>query len=343
MRHFVMRLSAICAILASSKAASTTLIPVPAVPGSTETDVMGINDSNVIAGNYFTSDGAEHGFIGDLAGHYNTFNGKPGIAVRALSNSGFITGYVPSANRNYCKDNEYERSPDGTITLILKGNRQLRGTAAAFRTKDDAFVGDYCDMRKGVIPGYLGIAGTFKKAIKINPLPGQPVHPRGINNKSDVVGWYIRGAYYGFLLHDGVAVSISYPDDRAANTQLEEINNAGLITGYWTNEDFSMSQSFYLDTRTNVFTPIEIPNATFSYASGVNSAGLITVLSDVGSFIYCPKRINQCPRGGTQIVDVPGIHTASRGTLIVGGTGQKDVENTAGPMRPLRGVKSDLP
>jgi len=280
---------------------AATLIPVAPVSGSVETDVYGINDDNILVGTYFTEDSAEHGFFGTSDGSYTTFDvGDAGTQGRAINNIGTITGFANANGRVHCNFKEFERDADGSVKMLSHDHHALKGIVQGINDKG-FYVGEDCQS-DGSIQGYEGKAGKYKSQITL-PFDAVWVGPRGLNRNGDIVGFYFdsEGVAHGFAIQQGVATSVDYPDGSVLDTYFEGINDKGMIAGVWDDADGN-NHGFAFDSATDTFTEIDVPDATFVQATGVNRAGLISVLSDVGSFIYCPLARRKCPGGGGAVV-----------------------------------------
>lgn len=283
----------------SGIAGKVTLIPVVPVSGSVSTAVFGINDSDVIVGSFTTSDGREHGYFGTLDGNYTIFDvGNNGTEPRSISNDGTIIGFSNSVAVGHEHSlHAFERLPEGTILPIEKHGAQVFGIVQGINNRRDEFVGDNA-ITDSDIEGFYGIKGKYKASLTL-PFDTSATHPRGINNAHTVVGYYDfnAGSASGFLLQDGNATVVNYPDPSAVSTHLEGVSDKGLATGIWVDNNSNV-MSFTWDIASNVFTPIQIPSATFVEAWGVNRAGLVAVTSNAGAFIYCPKSRAKCPSNG---------------------------------------------
>lgn len=75
------------------------------------------------------------------------------------------------------------------------------------------------------------------------------------------------------------------------------------ITQVFTINDANVWHAFTLDTASNTFDRIDVPGASFTQVFGINDDGLVAVQSDLGSYIYCPRKPSRCPAGGTEIPD----------------------------------------
>ncbi len=294
--------AAFAAVVSCHSVQAAELIPVAPIPGSTFTVVFDINDNNVVAGCYGTSDGILHGFFGPLNGLYTTFDyGDTSTTPRGINNEGYITG-IADKNGNGI---EFERYPNGEVKTITKDGIPLLNWIVQGINKRGVFVGNYYDESNNR-HAYYGRKGQYRSELTL-PDGSQDPEPRGINDRGAVVGHTFN---QGFLLKDGTESIIDYPDQTAAWTFLQDINNAGVITGYWDDENFDADHPFVFETKTSTFKPIEIPHSISADALGTNSAGLVAISSDVGAFIYCPhsKRSGKCPAGGVEIPDPRPIH-----------------------------------
>lgn len=87
-----------------------TLIPVPQVPNSMETDVFGVNDNNVVTGAYIDEQFVEHGFAGTLDGQYTFFDYDKGSDTLglAVNKDGVVFGWA------------FQRQPPGLEFQFLR-------------------------------------------------------------------------------------------------------------------------------------------------------------------------------------------------------------------------------
>ncbi len=101
----------------------------------------------------------------------------------------------------------------------------------------------------------------------------------GINAQGDIVGYYgISGVQHGFFLgrNSSVPISIDYPG--ACRTDAYAINPAGDIVGTYNDppapgKACSTGQQHGYLLRHGVFTTIDVPDATFTGAFGINAEG----------------------------------------------------------------------
>lgn len=288
----------------TSLANAATLIPVPPVPGSTATAVLGINDSNTISGSYRTADGNNHGFFGTLDGNYTTFDIDPAYtAAYAINNAGYVVGGTN-------KDGEqvaFERYPDGSVHFLTIDGRTMSAATAYAINRKGLFVGTGYDGN--VRHPFIAKNAEFQSDVVVPGAGG--VEPRGINDSGDISGHYGR---HGFLLKDGVVTLIDYPDPEAHYNFVRDVNDKDVVVGYWLERGFRHGHPFIFDARNATYTPINVPHSKYGGADSINSAGLVTVSTDVGSFIYCPypKKSSKCPAGGAEIADAEPIRALPR-------------------------------
>jgi hypothetical protein len=291
-------LAGVAMLTLSAANAASTLIPVPQFKGGSTTNPFGINNKNVIAGSYLDSGGLQHGFYGSLKGKYTSFDYTLQTDViatqaRALNDDGDITGYATASSQ--AVGYEWELSGGTMFTITSKKLPSLDGLAQQITNKGE-FVGSYQTTKGGPF-AYIGQTWALKKTLK-QQFGGLTMAGRGINKAGDIVGWFqdANGVQRGFTDIGGTFTQVDYPGNQAV-TVLEGINDSGLIVGQYTDSS-SVIHSFEL-SKAGKFKEIKVPNAvSFTQAFGVNNAGWVTILSDQGSFIYCPGTAAQCKAAG---------------------------------------------
>lgn len=291
-----------------SAAGAGTLIPVPSVPGSTATIVRGINDSNIITGSYAMADGSLHGFVGTLDGNYTYFDFPNGSTnPEAISNDGYITGVS-----NFATDDcpyygcEYLRKPDGSIAAITKDGAPLDGIPQGIIGKTK-FVGQYSFFNGSLyFYGYYGKGTKYRSALNL-PFNTNRTSPRGYNKKGTVTGYFVDTDHgnlrTGFVLKNGTATAVNYPDENATYTYLQSVNDKGLIAGAWANQDGTAEQPFLFDFGKNAFSLISIPGAPVAFANAINNNGVVTISDFTVSYIYCLKN-KGCP-ASPNAIEIP--------------------------------------
>jgi hypothetical protein len=296
-------LAAICiaTVFSDPGAAHPRLVPIHQPFGSVlAIDVYGITDHEDITGSVTESTGAVRGYA--TQNHFGSWDifdyiGASETRPRGIDTRRNVTGYAPESGLTTGLEFRRIHDPNAGVYPILRGKKNpqpLDGVVQQI-TSHDRFVGDYWHMVNGnaVATGYYGDRTRYRGDLTL-PFNTTETHPRGINNSGEVVGYFADdnrgGAVRGFILKDGTATAVDYPDPAAAAVLLEGVNDSGLIVGAWVNSDASKEHAFLFDPATNAFQPIDVPGATFAAANGINNKGVATVSSDVGIFLYCPSR-----------------------------------------------------
>ena len=307
LRSSLFGLSGLFAVCASSASAGY-LLPIVPVTGSVVggTGVFGITDGLTIVGNWFDSNNVEHGYFGTLAGKYTTFDAGPGgTEPRGMNDTGAIVGYY-NPSEDVDGGQEFERDRKGAFNNITKSGVPLVGIIQGINTvPNGTFVGDYYQVDKsgaftGLRFGFLGDGGRWVANLPLPNAASKPA-PRGINDLGVVVGYFVTNSVqHGFILQNLTEKQVDYPDPGSQGTNLQAVNDAGLVVGQWT-DAAGNTHSFTYDIRSSRFTPINVPGSANVQAFGLNNAGMISVNADTGSFIYCPYAY-QCQGDGHQHV-----------------------------------------
>jgi hypothetical protein len=293
-------------LLISSAAIAKKAVVVPVVPvsGAKDTLVAAFNDKSVVEGTFIDSGNKKHGFFGTVAGSYTNFdfNASGNTVAIGIDTAGDMTGGYYGSSTNFCDATPWERTANGTIAAIKNGSKAMTGLAWGMNPKGD-FVGYTCDQT-GVISGYKGNAGKFTGKVTISGFQ-LATAPSAINDSGMIVGWSVDiGALAkGFILKGSTTSFVTYP--KAKETQLLGLNNAGLVSGVWTDTK-DVQHAFIYDTKKSKFTSIEPKTAKMSVAGSINSDGVVALYSDVGSFLYCTNK-KKCPKGKLIQAD-PSVH-----------------------------------
>jgi len=196
-----------------------------AFPGASETDASGVNNSGVIAGNYFDNSGREHGFIRSADGNnYETIT-YPGAAQTVLfgiNNAGEVLGAESDGSST---THSFIRNANGVYSVFdvpgsffsirgINDSNQVVGSANGrgfIRNSDGVYTffdvpgyqgncceqGDLAINDAGVVAGTVNDAGRFHDFIRsadgneyvvFDPSGiGNPAL-LGINNQGELVG-----------------------------------------------------------------------------------------------------------------------------------------------------------
>jgi hypothetical protein len=300
-------------MLGLTGAQAAVLLSIPKYPGATATYVRAINDKDVVTGYYTSDDGNTHGFVGTLDGNYTSFDAPAnGTMPLGIDNDGYITISTNYASECPISGCAYIRAPDGTISEIHKGKHMLDSVVQGILDKD-RFVGDYAVDGEApnvnpVFYGYLGKGDRYRSSITL-PFTTTQTRPRGMNKAGTIVGYYSEmgnGTFPGFVLQDGVATSVSYPDDNAWQVYLESINDRGMVAGSWVDFALTEENAFLYDTAQNTFASIDVPHGHYVLANSINNKGVVAVSTERASYIYCLKR-STCPVVAGGAIEVPTV------------------------------------
>ena len=222
----------------------------------------GVNNAGAVVGSFFTSDGAEHGFLYSN-GNYTTFTqldapGAEGTAAFGVSNNGIVVGQVQESSSDI--GFTYDISTEQYSTFSLPG-LPAGATFVPFGINDsDEVVGSYVGPPTITPnPGGGGVTVTFGPTYTFlytlgsssyTLLPQDPdavVGPlegtlgSGINDVGDLAGNYtvdgdVGFGFLPFAYLDGAYVNFSVflPSDPSVdNSGADGINNLGDIVGYY--------------------------------------------------------------------------------------------------------------
>ncbi len=96
----------------------------------------------------------------------------------------------------------------------------------------------------------------------------------GVNNHSDVVGYYSLGtSVHGFLFSGGVFTTIDVPGAQATLTG--GVNDSGDIVGHWFDQIAPGHNAHAFLRHSGAFTMFDYPGAIATLALGINGAGVI--------------------------------------------------------------------
>jgi hypothetical protein len=309
-------LGCLSAIVLCTAATAATVVPVAPVPGSTATNVFGINDSNVIAGSFIDGSGVEHGFFGPANGTYTTLDaGSGGTQARGINNDGYIVGFSNSQDGDSSSQPNFERLPDGTMQTVQISGQPVDGQANGIANGTNKFVGGRWAHLQQHLVAYLGSSGHWHRDINVQALH-ESTEANGINTHDDIVGDYTFPPTHGFIENRSHFAIVDYPGDTEGTTSLNGINDRGHAVGQWLDTSGNW-HSFLFDKHTATFTDIKVKGAASVQAWGINTAGAVSVTTDIGSFIWC-KKASSCPAGGTPVEAPQRISPASVRTVAAG-------------------------
>jgi probable HAF family extracellular repeat protein len=244
-----------------------------AFPGDTFTQLLSINDGNVIAG-YHGMD-INKGFTLTLPNLTFTSENFPGSAqtqVTGINNAGETSGFYIDAggtNHGFLDNNGLFTTvdfPNTTFNQLLGLNNN--GQSAGYFQDPNGFQHPYI-----LQPG-----GTFNLLGQFIP-GGASAQATDINDNGQVTGFYATaGGDNGFLWTAGKLMTLSVPG--AAITEALGLNNLGQVVGFYQNTLSSNMQGFIYSG--GVFTTVDDPGAINTTINGINNFGQIVGFALVG-------------------------------------------------------------
>jgi uncharacterized membrane protein len=259
-------------------------------PGEVTNDsLVRINNHGQIAGAYvqdYTEDssgapqGRFRGFLRDTRGRISTISvpGAAGTTPYDFNDAGTIVGVYSDESLNRTDDlRSFLRDARGRYTrIVVPGATQVQARGINNR---GLVVGEYRDA----VGAFHGFRWQRGRVSSFDDAPGGAVtvcSPLDVNDRGQMVGLYLDAAtrLHGCLLDRGRAVTIDAPG--VPLTLPIAINNHGRIVGATSTGAGQPAHGFLLrDGATGPFTPIDVPGALGTGATGINDAGTI-----VGSY-----------------------------------------------------------
>jgi uncharacterized membrane protein len=253
-------------------------------PGDTFTQLLGINNSETIAGYHGNGTLPSHPFSGFtlVLPHTFTTENFPGavqtqvIGINNNAASKTCGFYIDTkmANHGFIKVGPSYLTIDFPATTSVPPVNQLLGL------NDSAQQAGYWQDSSGNFHAYITGGGTFFLGLTIPKVPS--AQATGINNKGWITGFYIDSAMvtHGFVLTQGTFRTIDYP--RATATSVLGSNNNGQLVGTYTDSAGGV-HGFVYNTATATFQTVDAPEGVgTTMINGINDKGVI-----VGFFGPC--------------------------------------------------------
>jgi hypothetical protein len=234
----------------------------------------GINDSDVVAGQYTATGGATVGFVRFTNGTFNAPIIAPGdnsnfTRSLGLNNAGIVVGDFLTTTAGpvftfhgyFLQGGSFTQydigGPVSTTVSGINNKGHFAGTFGSTVQPNEAF------LNKN------GVVETFT----LNP--ALPFFGSALNDKDQVVGLYTDASNvnHGYVRDDGTGIITPIDVPGATSTEALGINNAGWIVGSFV--DASGATHGFLDVG-GVFTQIDVPNSFFTVVVGINSRGDLT-------------------------------------------------------------------
>jgi hypothetical protein len=272
----------------------------PPFKGLTFTNLLGINNSDLIAGFYGSGQAKDpnKGFLLTLPNTFMPMNfpGSVQTQMTGLNDTGTAVGYLYTTNGGVPVDNQFgfyekggsffhvddPKTPTSTPPGILIENQLLgvtnNGLAVGFYNSVgmDA-MGDHA-----VSHGYTYDIATKTFSADINDpsasLTNGGTVAAAINNSDEVAGFFTDGSgvMHGFIDNGGVFTTVSGPG--ATQTQLLGLNDKGMAVGF--DVVGGVMHGILYDVATKTFTIVDPAGSAGTTLNGINDLGQI-----VGFFV----------------------------------------------------------
>ena len=235
-------------------------------PGDTFTQLLGINNSDTIAGYHGAS--VNLGFTYSLPSNTFTKENYPGsqqTQVIGINNSPFKTSgfYVSKGKTIGFTDFQ------GTFVSVAFPKKPFNQLLS--QNDFGQAAGYYSTTVSGSGPDTAYVYDEFGGVFEAFAIPGSvSAQATGINNASSVFGFYVdaNGVNHGWLQVQGHFTVLDYPG--STGTQALGLNNKGLVVGVYT-DNSGNSHGFVYTVATSSFQPVDDPDGLgTTVVNGIN-------------------------------------------------------------------------
>jgi probable HAF family extracellular repeat protein len=240
-------------------------------PGDTFTQLLGINNRNVIAGYHGAS--VNQGFTYALKTNTFTTENYPGSAqtqVIGIANTTNTAGFYISSGGATVGFIDRQ----GTFASVAYPNQPFNQLLSQNDVAQAA--GYYSTVADGSGPDtpyvYDELGGVFEALVIPNSFSAQAT---GINNSGNICGFYVNagGLNRGWLLVGGHFTVLNYPG--STGTQALGLNNQGSVVGFYTDSSGN-SHGFVYSVSTKSFQSIDDPDGVgTTIVNGINDNGVL--------------------------------------------------------------------
>ena len=243
-------------------------------PNVSFTQLLGINNSNVIAGyhnfqqnqgftlvlpNAFTSENFPNSAMTQVIGINNS-----------LTTAGFYVDYSGLTHGFF-------RTSNGTFTKVDYPGAQLATEFNQLLSQNDYYeaAGYYSNSINNTTPDIPYIYDEVGGVFHVLTIPGAVggAQATGINNSGVVCGFFIdaNGVNHGWLLNRGIFMPLDFPG--STGTQALGLNNRGQVVGFYT-DAAGNSHGFVYLIGTASFTNVDEPAGVgTTIVNGINDLG----------------------------------------------------------------------
>ena len=258
-------------------------------PGDTFTQLLGINDSNQIAG-YHGVD-VNKGFTLDLKSLTFTDENYPGsqqTQVIGINTVGKTSGFYVSHHKTI-GFTDYQ----GTFVSVAYPKKPFNQLLS--QNDFGQAAGYYSTKADGSGPDTAYVYDEFGSVFEAFEIPNSvSAQATGINNSENVCGFFVDGTNvnHGWLKVGGHFTVLDYPG--STGTQALGLNNNGAVVGFWT-DGSGNPHGFVYTVSSATFTPVDDPNGVGStIVNGINDNGVLVgfygTAPDNSGFVATPTK-----------------------------------------------------
>jgi probable HAF family extracellular repeat protein len=241
-------------------------------PDDTFTQLLGINNSNEIAGYHGAN--VNKGFTYDLSSNTFTSENYPGsqqTQVIGINNNPFKTSGFYILHGKTIGFTDYQGTftsvefPKKVFNQLLSQNDM--GQAAGYYSSNES-------GSKPDVPYLYDEFGGIFEVYEIAAAVGG-AQATGVNNSSSVCGFYIdaNGVNHGWLQIQGHFTVLDYPE--STGTQALGLNNQGQVVGSWTDTSGN-SHGFVYTVSSSSFESVDDPDGIgTTIVNGINDNGTL--------------------------------------------------------------------
>src|SRR5271165_1125617 len=276
MKNLKLYFALACALLLSTSAFAQNyryqVVQDPSDPGDPFTQLLGVNNSMIIAGyhNFFQN----QGFVLTLPAAFNTenFPGSMMTQVVGINNTGTTDGfYVDQSGVTH----GFYRTSNGTFTNVDYPSTAFNQLLSQNDLKQAA--GYYSLSPNNSTPDFPYIYDEVGWIFEVITIPGAVggAQATGINNSQSKCGFFIdsQGTNHGWLLQGGTFKQLDVPG--SIFTQALGLNNNGKVVGSWMDSG-NLTHGFVYTISTGQYTTIDEPlGVGTTLVNGINDNGVL--------------------------------------------------------------------
>jgi len=240
-------------------------------PGASTTTASGINNGNIIVGDYTDSSGKMHGYLRNFSGGYMTvdYPGAASTSLWAVNDNNHAVGYYTDSAGNF---HGFFFALPGSFTPIDYPGSVF--TIAYGINNSDQIVGTWADSA-GNQSGFFLVNGTSFSSLSY---PGAAATvASGINSSGVICGEYFDsgGLAHGFGLtraQNGTYTTVDVPG--AAQSGLDKLNDKLQVGGYTADSNGNLSGMAGVPLN-HQFVAVNYPTSTATIVRGINNQPVI--------------------------------------------------------------------